>query len=312
MKRGQVTLFVILGIIIIALLAGAYYIRTAFVKTTAEKRAIEESSLSIDEIEVKNSVEDCLTDLGEEAILFTAARGGYYEYPRRIEPFNSIAIPYYLYKDEEIVPSINTLEQQIGLYIDAELEECLTARSSQNVIVIEPPSTSAILKDEEIIIETEMPISIGAESERRVSFYTAEIKTNYRQIYNDAIEVYDKLKVIDNFLFVDLSALALNKNYELRNAIEGEKILTLMLYKDTKIKETPLRFSFAILHDSGKRIVKDDIFSKNKLTEIARLIQEISNLREVASEEDYISEEEKYDSGTIIGALQRSPYRRRS
>lgn len=309
MKRGQITLFVILGIVIIGLLAAAYYLRSSFVKTTAEKTVFEESELTNQEIEIKNIIEDCLSETSEEAILYTSARGGYYEPPGKIEPFNNIAIPYYLYKDKEEVPTIETLQEQISLYVDNNIKDCVLENSPE-VEIVQDPTTTATLSDEELSLETEMPISIGTVSERRITFYSASIKTRYKQVYNDAIKVYDKLRIIDNFLIVDLSELALNKEYEMRNSIEDDKIVTLLLYKNFKIKETPLRFNFAIMHDSEQRVAPDDIFSENTLVSVLSLIDELSNLQEVNSEENYANEEARYNSNSIANALESSPFRR--
>src|SRR3989338_8685740 len=187
MKRGQITLFVILGIVIIGLLAAAYYLRSSFVKTTAEKTVFQESELTNQEIEIKNIIEDCLSEIGEEAILYTSARGGYYEPPGEIEPLNNVAIPYYLFKDKEEVPTIETLQEQIALYIDNNIKDCVMENSPE-VEIVQEPTTTAILNDEELSLETEMPVSIGTVSERRITFYSAEIKTRYRQVYNDAMK----------------------------------------------------------------------------------------------------------------------------
>ena len=305
MKRGQITLFVILGIVIIGLLAAAYYLRSSFVKTTAEKTVFEESELTTQEIEVKNIVEDCLSEIGEEAILYTSARGGYYEPPGKIEPFNSVAVPYYLYKDKEEVPTIETLQEQIALYIDNNIKDCVIENSPE-VEIVQDPTTTAILNDEKLRLETEMPVSIGTVSERRITSYSAEIKTKYKQVYNDAIEVYNKLKIIDNFLFVDLSELALNKDYELRTAIEDEKIVALLLYKNFKIKETPVRFNFAILHDSAQRVTPDDIFSKNTVVDIVKGLQQLFASKEITTDEEYETEEMKYE-GVILQSAQNPP-----
>lgn len=301
MKRGQATIFVILGIVIIALLISAYYIRTAFVKTTAEKKAVEESSLTVEETDVKNGIDGCISELAENAILYTAARGGYYRLPSKSESMNNVEIPYYLYKTEENVPAIETLQEQVALYIDANLEGC--ANENTKISIIGRPSSTATLTDTELKIETEMPVSIGGISERRISYFSGQIETRYKSVYEDAMEAYSKLSVIDNFLIVGLSELALNKDYEMRNSIEDEKIVTLLLYKNYKIKETPLRFNFAIMHDSAQRVAPDDVYSKNTMTEIIMGLQQLFAAKEITTDEDYEAEEAKYE-GAILQSVQ--------
>lgn len=307
MKRGQITLFVIIGIVIIGLLAAVYYLRSSFVKTVAEKKAIEEAELTVEESNIKNLIEDCIADVAEDSILYTAARGGYYQPPSRTEPFNNVEIPYYLHKNDKNVPSIEKLEEQIALYIDANLEGCIAESAAfLNSEILEKPKSMAKLTDTGLSIETEMPVRMGIESERRINFFSSQIDTKYRQVYNDAIEAYDKLKIIDNFLFVDLSELALNKDYEMRTAIDEDKIITLLLYKNYKVKETPLRFNFAIMHDSEKRIKADDVYSQNSLTEIVKTLQGLFALNEITSDDDYEAEEAKYEN-RIMQSIQNNP-----
>lgn len=302
MKRGQVTLFVILGIVLIFVLIGAYYVSTSFKKTIAEKNVVQEADLSADEVNVKNEIEDCIYSLAEDSILYTAARGGYYRPPSKIEFMNNVEIPYYFYKSEENVPTLDTLQEQIAMYIDANAEKCVP----DNANLLEEPSSTAVLTDTQLKIETDMPVSIGDSSERRLNFYTAEIDTKYKHILDDALDVYSKLSIIDNFLFVDLSELALNKEFEMRNSINGEKIITLLLYKNYKVKETPLRFNFAIMHDAEKRAEVDDIYSQNTLEAIVMGLKQAFSAKEITSDEDYEAEEQKYEGAIIqaAGAIQ--------
>ncbi len=116
MKKGQVTVFVILGIIILAVTTAFWYVRT--IQPLPEAPILNVES-------IKMFVERCLGRTAKEAILFTSAQGGYYRLPGEFLEYSSFSIPYYFYQEEESIPEKEVILREMSFYIEAELPRCL-------------------------------------------------------------------------------------------------------------------------------------------------------------------------------------------
>jgi len=108
MKKGQVALFVIISIIIIA---GIFIFLSVQKPVSVEQPSIKP---------ISSYIEECIKSTGEDALIFVGQQGGFYELPK-----NSIdSYPYYFYNNKSYLPSKETVEKQISLYINEMLPFC--------------------------------------------------------------------------------------------------------------------------------------------------------------------------------------------
>src|SRR3989344_5440695 len=128
-KKGQLTVFILLGIFILAATAVFLYLRkdrTAF--------GIEES-IPPEFQPIKIFVEDCLQQYTQSGVALLGTQGGYTYFPERIAnnpdstiaftPNNPIRVPYWQYKGETRVPSIANMEQSLSDYLLGNIDRCL-------------------------------------------------------------------------------------------------------------------------------------------------------------------------------------------
>ena len=80
-KRGQVTIYVILGIIVIAALAGVFLLKDYVLKSQFEREA-EKVKISDDFLPIYNSYSNCISEITQDGISILALQGGYIEIPR--------------------------------------------------------------------------------------------------------------------------------------------------------------------------------------------------------------------------------------
>lgn len=107
-KRGQLTVFIIIGIII--LVAGALFY---FVE---ERTSVFNPDVIIpgEAAPVKEYLDQCIQNTAEKGLIIIGQQGGYIDIPERIQrnpssylsydPFNIIKIPYWQYKSESRIP----------------------------------------------------------------------------------------------------------------------------------------------------------------------------------------------------------------
>lgn len=115
-KAGAVTLFIILGLIILVFIAFLVF----FLLQKIPEKSIIGAEISKQEVvnEIKNNIEECLVSLTEDAIRFVGANGGYSS--PILETENGIA--YLMYFGDVLVLDENQLKASLAEYIDSSIE----------------------------------------------------------------------------------------------------------------------------------------------------------------------------------------------
>jgi len=113
-KRGQVTIFIIVAILIVA----SAVMILLLVQT---QKAVESPEV----IDVREYVGACLQDVSKDAIISIGEQGGYYNLPEKTNYFSFFPKPYYIYETEDLVPGMQVLELEISKYIKDNIDFCL-------------------------------------------------------------------------------------------------------------------------------------------------------------------------------------------
>lgn len=126
-SQGQITLFIILGMVLLLALVLLITLRKEITTTKPE----EITPLARGPIE--QMIASCISDLGEEAVFRLGQQGGYIEVPAdiagdasahlRISPF--LVVPYWASGPDDLSPSLEDLQQRIDLYVESKLRECV-------------------------------------------------------------------------------------------------------------------------------------------------------------------------------------------
>jgi len=142
-RSGQVTLFIILGIVLVASLAGVFLFKDYILKSEFE-RAASKIGVVEDFIPLYNSYGDCVEDLADEGITILASQGGYIDIPEyeyvvnplipfsnKLDFFNdgNFEVAYWFYEtgngiQTEKIPSLEEMQNELGDYIDENLDLC--------------------------------------------------------------------------------------------------------------------------------------------------------------------------------------------
>ena len=142
--RGQVTMFIILGIFIIAIFIGLFAFKDYFLKSEFEREA-EKISVSKDIEPVFDYLKNCIKDVGEDGVKIIASQGGYLDIERpdfsvnplmpfsnSLDIFNNDAlkVAYWFYETDNgiqrnNIPSLENIEEDISTYIEENINTCL-------------------------------------------------------------------------------------------------------------------------------------------------------------------------------------------
>ncbi len=201
--KGQVTIFIIIGIIIVAAAVIFFVVR---------------GNLGISNIPaniqpVYNSFLSCLEDKTKTGISILESRGGYIELPQ-FEPGNSFmpfssqlnffgdSIPYWYYVSgnniqKEQIPSQQNMEKSLAIFIDDKIRECDYASyySQGFEILNDEPSSSVSIKNNNVDVSMRMNLKISfGDDTSLIQNHKVSISSNLGELYNLAKTIYEKEK----------------------------------------------------------------------------------------------------------------------
>ncbi|MBD3248738.1 hypothetical protein GF336_01715 [Candidatus Woesearchaeota archaeon] len=202
-KRGQVTVFIIVGIIILLTATIAFYItqRTAVVKP---ERVVPP------EVEpISDFIDNCVEIVGEECVRLLAANGGYLEFPPevknnpeasiRFSPLADTRVPLWSYQGLTAIPSQQKMEYDIEQYLDENLPSCLNNldqfRQQFDINETENITTEAELTDNGVSIEVTYPLEIESKIRKQkipIETFRADIPLRLKTVYELAKTILEQ------------------------------------------------------------------------------------------------------------------------
>ena len=232
-KRGQLTAFIIIGIVIVLATSTVIYLAASSNKAviTTEIKKIEE--VPSDLMPVKANIEDCIGKLTEEALKISSEHGGYI-YKQfnansdstegnavEFYPGSGFYVPYWFYMKspnkcqgsciftDELMPQLckqgrncfnsgpNSIERQLEQYITNNLDKCIAFEefNSQGIIISKKGSikTDAMIRPEDVLVSVTYPLSVEKDSRK------TEITSFAKSTESDIAEMYEIAYDITNY-----------------------------------------------------------------------------------------------------------------
>ena len=218
-KRGQITVFVILGILLLLMII------TFLLLKRNPNNFNEDTLIPPDVAAVKKYVETCAEQIAIDGLKVMGQQGGYISIPPviandpagslRISPNLAVRMPYWYYQGKTRVPSLGAMETDLSRYITSNLDVCLdnlTSFSYQfQIIEQDSPKVSTTLGNN-VIVKLEYPIivkNLKNTEETRIKTFTSTIDLDFSRIYELAARVlyYENQRNFFENLTIDLMSL---------------------------------------------------------------------------------------------------------
>ncbi len=246
-NKAQVTIFVVIGILIIAVILFLLFIRGSFTSIGREANLDEEL------LAVNAHVQSCLHDISGQESLFIAKQGGYFAaLEGSYRYYNDTKISYLCYdiEGQENCRNRLLLKKDMEANLEKNIESLLTAcinlnEFSSNQLSILPErqwNVDVVIGDESTIISLDYPIRITSKvtkEELRNSQYSIKLNYPLGRLYNVATKIISDEALTGNF--DPLPYMLLNPDI---------KIIKLRPYPDKiyiiKKVDSPYTFQFAI------------------------------------------------------------------
>ena len=175
-NRGQITIFIIIAILIIAVVVLFFSFRGGIGK---------EKPISPEIASIQNFVEECIYDTGESALYFIGLHGGYY-LPSKFS--TSLGIPYYIKGNQSLIPFKENIELEITEYVNEALFLCTGNFTEFEDFQIAQGKikTQTLILDNEVILNVNYPLTIIKDDEksRIKKFDEIKIPVRFGIIYN--------------------------------------------------------------------------------------------------------------------------------
>lgn len=218
MKRGQVTIFIIVGLLVLLGIGSSLYYLYSL------KPAVQATEAS----PVYNYVSACLDDIGLQGVLLLGQQGGYTNLTRtgnfQIDEadstasdaviFGALQIPYWWYEDSshgctrcsittKNMPSLDAMADDLNTYISEHIQDCLANFSGVEGYAVIPQGTPAFntkFTDNAVVIEMTYPLAVIKEgAATTLEDWEVAIDVPLKQIYNDAVEITN-MEIRNQFL----------------------------------------------------------------------------------------------------------------
>lgn len=179
-KRGQISIFVILAIVIVVILL-IYFV--------VKGNLINKNEINPEIQPIYNYVDNCLEKISEDAIYIIGQNGGYFIYANRS---NEVGIPYYFDRGENLIPSKEKLEEELSLYVNEMMFFCTKnfAEFPDYNIKSKEIKTKVEINNEYVTFDLNYPLSINkGENNFVLENFNKKISSRLDTIYKTAFEI---------------------------------------------------------------------------------------------------------------------------
>jgi hypothetical protein len=177
-KKGQLTIFIIIAILIIAVIAVIFFFRP--------EPNTQGGSPEVSPVYTKTL--SCLESTAEDGIFYIALRGGYYNIPEQVSVnYLEEETCYYYIDSAKKIPSMEVINSELEKYISENLKYCIDFKSLKeqgfNVEEGDLDINIEINKDE-VIVNADYPLTITkGEEVSRFGEFSTDIPVDINKMY---------------------------------------------------------------------------------------------------------------------------------
>ncbi len=217
-KKAQVTIFIIVGIVMLLAVALVLLLQKQIVSFKTDELIPTEKG------KVETYITSCIQQAGDEALFLIGTQGGYINVPKdiqndasqhlRLSPMN--VIPYWAYGQNVRIPSLVEIKQELDTYIEQHTKSCLLDiqpfQDAYDIIEKSPIKANTNIGDGKVIFNLNWNVEVRTKSGEKVAEvinHQAESPAKLKRLHETASRIIDSemssLKIED--LTQDLIAL---------------------------------------------------------------------------------------------------------
>ena len=189
-KRGQITPFIILGLVFLL-----FFLIILFTKSYRIEKI---GAISSDELNpIKYYVDLCAKSSASDALYILGVQGGYTVQPQLYFQSAYTKIAYWYYEGQDTSPTIEEMEQELSAYVDKALPECIESLNAFSDMGFEfefgDINTETKINQNNVEFRIDYPITIiKGESKAEINEFYKIIPVRLGHIHSIAEEIVKK------------------------------------------------------------------------------------------------------------------------
>jgi hypothetical protein len=240
-KRGQLTVFMIMGIAILLVVLILIYIYGGLAKVDAKPKV---SGLK----DIEDFANYCLAQNAREGLVLLGKQGGYLPL---INPFfTQLNTSYLYYSGRNYVPDISAVEGRLARYVETKIKECLDSGKSEfekkaiRITQVSEPAASVIIAEKDVVFMLNWSLKAEQRTETfAVDNFADTEKLRLKEILSAAGKLVQS--EIDNNGLFDLDAITEELNIMFFPYGPQSTLVTVIQDHDYLVGTLPYRFVFA-------------------------------------------------------------------
>ena len=208
MKRGQVTLYVIIAILIVVAAGILIYVQRAAV--------LSQFGYIPSYIRpIKTYSDECLKSTLENGIYLVGMQGGFVETPAMSFETNFSIIAYSYLTGRNLFPNITKVESQLSDYINTMLPQCVDfSKWPDFTVSANQVKSNVMILENEVLADANWPLTIEKGSTYQLNKFSTRLPVRLGLIHGIASTIVDK--AMKDPTHIDLSYIIdTNENYNL-------------------------------------------------------------------------------------------------
>ncbi len=214
MKKGQVTVFIILGIVLVAVISIVAYVKNSTSNVKREEDILK--SLPLDIAEIRKSLNECVEPLLSQAVVNIGNYGGYV-----IPLENSLAtyegyFTYGYYEGKRVLPSLEDTGKEISAFIETFMPYCVNFSEYDKLkVTAKEPVAKVNIFDGVVEVELDYPVIIEKNDKtfKLDQPYYAKVGVNLVKAHDVAEKIIDLVEKDPANINID-SLLTLNMDID--------------------------------------------------------------------------------------------------
>jgi hypothetical protein len=215
LKRGQVTIFIILGILMLFVFVVLLFVVKSITKDNV--KAEQETMVEAYEFDsIRMFIDHCLERTSNEGMKFVSLRGGYYQVPEPAEDQIFVKIPYYFDVGQKRFPTKEIIAHQIELYVEDEIKSCLNdfiVFKNQGFSFVEGEIKATVHLGTSVVFELDYPLQAQkGKSIKQFQHFSYTLPVNFEHIYTIIEQTVYEQERNPNFIPLGYLSVASQEN----------------------------------------------------------------------------------------------------
>ncbi|MBI2673383.1 hypothetical protein HYX19_03925 [Candidatus Woesearchaeota archaeon] len=192
MKKGQVTLFVILGIIILGVVSLLFYYKEAVFSNLQEVGILKTAALPPELDSLRSNIQKCVDNTFISGLIIVGLNGGMIVPQEDYLKTETVTIAYWNNYGKFQGPSLNSIGSEMKEYIEAILPSCVNLEQYKKFTFNDaiPQAVINLGKDKtNVVVNYKLTATQGDLKYSLFKPYSSEVPVRFRNIYNIATNI---------------------------------------------------------------------------------------------------------------------------